>query len=39
VLKEQVDVAGHKEEILKAYVQPWIEEAFTIIVDIEGNLA
>jgi len=33
-----VDVARHKEAILKECVQPWIDKSFTIIADIEGNL-
>ena len=37
-LKEQVDMVGHKETILKAHVQPWIDEAFTITENIEGKL-
>jgi len=37
--KEQVDVAQHKEVVLKACVQPWMDEAFTITTDIEGKLA
>jgi len=38
-LKEKVDVARHKKAILKACIQPWIYEAFTITVNIEGKLA
>lgn len=38
-LKEQVDATRQKEAVLKARVQPWIDETFTITVDIEGNLA
>jgi uncharacterized coiled-coil DUF342 family protein len=38
-LKEQVDAARHKEAVLKARVQPWIDEAFTITTTIEGKLA
>lgn len=38
VLKEQVDVARHKEAILKVCIQPWIVKAFTIIEEIEGKL-
>lgn len=37
-LKEQVDAVCHKEEILKACVQPWIDEAFTIMTYIEVRL-
>lgn len=36
-LKEQVDVARHKEAVLKECVQPWIDEAFTITTNIEGK--
>jgi len=38
-LKEQVDAARHKETVLKACMQPWIDEAFTTTIDIEGRLA
>lgn len=38
-LKEQVDVARQKEAVLKACVQPWIDEAFLITVDIKEKLA
>jgi len=34
-----VDAARQKEALLKTRVQPWIDEAFTITVDIEGKLA
>lgn len=34
-LKEKVDVAWHKEAVLKACVQPWINKAFIIIKKIE----
>lgn len=37
-LKEQVDVTRHKEAVLKAFLQPWIDEAYTITTSIEGNL-
>ena len=37
--KEQVDVACHKEAVLKVLVQPCFDEAFTIMMDIEGKLA
>lgn len=37
--KEQVDVARQKEALLKARVQPWIDEAFTITAEIEGKHA
>jgi len=33
-----MDAAWHKEVVLKVCVQPWIDEAFTIIVAIEGKL-
>ena len=39
VLEEQVDVAQHKEVVLKGRVQPWIDEAFTITTVIEGKLS
>jgi len=38
-LKEQVDVARQKEAILKARVQPWIDEAFLITTNVKGKLA
>lgn len=38
-LKEQVDATRHKEVVLKARVQPWIDEAFAITAKIEGKLA
>ena len=38
-LKEQVDAARQKEIVLKARVQPWIDEAFLITTDIERKLA
>ncbi len=38
-LKEQVDAARQKEALLKVRIQPWIDEAFTIMADIEGKLA
>jgi len=34
-----VDVACHKEAVLKVLVQPCFDEAFTIMMDIEGKLA
>ena len=37
-LKEQVDTTRQKEALLKARVQPWIDEAFTIMTKIEGNI-
>lgn len=37
-MKEQVDVAWHREAVLKVRVQPWINEAFAIIAKIEGKL-
>jgi len=38
-LKEQVDATRQKETLFKVRIQPWIDEAFTITVDIEGKLA
>lgn len=38
-IKEQVDAMQQKEALLKAHVEPWIDEAFLITVDIEGKLA
>jgi len=38
VLKEQVDAARHKETILKARLQPWIDEAYVITTSIEAKL-
>jgi len=37
-LKEQVDATRHKEVVLKAYLKPWIDEAYTITTSIEANL-
>jgi len=37
-LKEQVDAVRQKEAVLKAHVQPCIDEAFLITADIEGKL-
>lgn len=37
-LKEQVDVARHKEAVLKACLQPWIDEVYMIKTSIEGKL-
>ena len=37
-MKEKVDVVRQKEAVLKAHVQPWIDEAFLITVNIEGKL-
>jgi len=37
-LKEQVDAVRHKEAVLKTCIHPWIDEAFTITIDIEGKL-
>jgi len=33
-----VDATRQKEAVLKARVQPWIDEAFLITIDIEGKL-
>lgn len=38
-LKEQVDVGQHKEAILNARLQPWLNEAYLITAIIEGKLA
>lgn len=38
-LKEKVDVARHKEVVLKVHVQPWIDEAFIITTCIEEKFA
>ena len=38
MLKEQVDVTRHKEAVLKACLQPWIDEAYTIMASIEGKI-
>ena len=38
-LKYQMDAARHKEAVLKARIQPWIDEAFMIMANIEGKLA
>ena len=37
-LKEQVDATRHKEAVLKACLQPWIDKAYTITASIESNL-
>ena len=37
-LKEQVDAAQHREVVLKAHIQPHIDEAIIIIMTIEGKL-
>ncbi len=37
-LKEQVDAARHNEVILKACLQLWIDEAYTITTSIEAKL-
>ena len=37
-MKEQVNATQHKEAVLKARVQPWIDKAFTIKAEIEGKL-
>jgi len=37
-LKEQVDVAQHKEAVLKSCLKPWLDEAYAVMTSIEGNL-
>jgi len=37
-LKEQVDVALHKEAVLKVRLKSWLEEAYAVIANIEGKL-
>ena len=37
-LKEKVDAVRHKEAVLKARVQPWIDEEFVITALIEAKL-
>lgn len=37
VLKEQVDVSWHKEEVLKEHLYPWIDEAYAITASIKGK--
>lgn len=39
VLKDKVDTMRHREAVLKARVQPWIDEAFIIKTSIESKLA
>ena len=34
-----MDATKHKEAVLKECVQSWIDEAFTITMNIEGRLA
>ena len=38
-MKEQVDAAHHKEVVLKARLKPWLDEAYMIMITIEGKLA
>jgi len=38
-LKEQVDVVRQKEAVLKAYIHPYLKEAFTVTTMIEEKLA
>lgn len=38
VLKEQVDTSQHKEEELKAWLKPWLDEAYVLTTTIEGKL-
>ena len=33
-----MDAAWHKEVVLKACLQPWINEAYTITTSIKANL-
>jgi len=37
-LKAQVDAAQHQEAVLKARLQLWIDEAYTITASIEAKL-
>ena len=37
-LKEQVDATRHNETVLKARLQPWIDEAYTITASIEAKI-
>ena len=37
-MKEQVDVALHKEAVLKVRLKSWLEEAYAVIANIEGKL-
>lgn len=37
-LKEQVDFAQHKEAVLKARLQPWIDKAYTITTSMEAKI-
>ncbi len=34
-----MDVARQKEAVLKARVQPWIDDAFLITTEIKGSIA
>lgn len=38
-LKEKLDATRHREAVLTAHVQLWIDEAFVVIETIEGKLA
>lgn len=38
-MKEHVDAAQHKEEVLKARLKPWLDEAYAVMAYIEGKLA
>jgi len=38
-MKEQVDVTLHKEAVLKARLNPWLEESYAVTGNIEGKLA
>ena len=39
VLKAQVDAAWQKEAMLKECIQPWLDDAFTVSTNIDGNFA
>ena len=34
-----MDATRHKEAVLKVRIQPWMDEAFTIMANIKGKLA
>ncbi len=38
-MKEQVDVAQHKEAVLKVHLKPLLDEAYSVTSSIERKLA
>ena len=37
-MKEQVDVALHKEAVINTRLKPWLDEAYAVRGNIKGNL-